>query len=100
MAARWTVIFQLRAVEVAVRCVRARAVPPDASRRRCAAPAAGAKDVRARHELVRDMLTGASDDPASRRPNAWRSTAPRRAPCSRCSPSSKSPTATTPSGSL
>ncbi|CAO2199044.1 unnamed protein product [Urochloa humidicola] len=53
MAARWTVIFQLRAVEVAVRCVRARAVPPPTrrvagARRRRAGRARPAR-ARARH---------------------------------------------------
>ncbi|CAO2193705.1 unnamed protein product [Urochloa humidicola] len=49
MAARWTVIFQLRAVEVAVRCVRARAraVPPRRARRR--AGRARPARARARH---------------------------------------------------
>ena len=63
MAARWTVLFRLRAVEVAVRCVRAREVLGDAAAR-LASPMhdADAHDVRARHELVRNMLTVASDD--------------------------------------
>ena len=63
MAARWTVLFRLRAVEVAFRCVRARGVLADAAARLASRMhGADAQDVRARHELVRGLLTGASDD--------------------------------------
>ncbi|OEL12721.1 hypothetical protein BAE44_0026256 [Dichanthelium oligosanthes] len=62
MAARWKVMFQLRTVEVAVRCVRARGVLADAAER-LASPMHGtdAQDVRAQHELVRSLLTGVFD---------------------------------------
>ena len=63
MAARWTVLFRLRAVEVAFRCVRARGVLADAAELLALRMhGANAQDVRARHELVRSLLTGASDD--------------------------------------
>jgi hypothetical protein len=60
MAARWTVLFRLRAVEVAVRCVGAREVLADAAELLALRMhGADAHDVRARHELVRSLLTGA-----------------------------------------
>ena len=63
MAAPWTVLFRLRVGEVAVRCVRARGVLADAAARLASRMhGADAQDVRARHELVRGLLTGASDD--------------------------------------
>ncbi|OEL30632.1 hypothetical protein BAE44_0008349 [Dichanthelium oligosanthes] len=53
--ARWEVLFRLRAVEVAVRCVRARGMLADATERLALPwPVAGEQD-------VRDLLTGASD---------------------------------------
>ncbi|KAG2595552.1 hypothetical protein PVAP13_5KG082800 [Panicum virgatum] len=68
MAAPWTVLFRLRAGEVAVRCVRARGVLADAAARLASRMhGADAQDVRARHELGRAAelfaLYGASANP-------------------------------------
>ncbi|CAL4977981.1 unnamed protein product [Urochloa decumbens] len=64
MALRWTVPLQRRAVEVELCCVRARGFLAVAAESLAPPmPVADAPaDVRARLELVRGMLTGASDD--------------------------------------
>ena len=60
MASRWRVLFHLRAVEVAVRCVRARGVLADAAER-LASPmhVADAQVGRERLELLGAVLTDA-----------------------------------------